>query len=313
MTTDHSKTYRFRDRSICDVCQSEAFDLLADHPFSTGPVASFLTEYYENRVAPQCFGDAQYSVCRCKTCGFIWQKQVLSDDGLEHLYEYWIDAAQSCSKAQSLPMQYSLRITSQVLLANALLNPSGDRNLDALDFGMGWGNWCEIARVFGLNAAGAELSESRVNHGRSRGLDVVSLPLDTRRFDFINTEQVFEHITEPGPVLEMLVAHLKPGGILRIAVPNARRFEKQIEKGTWAPGKDPMHPLEHVNAFDHQSLSAFASNVGLRPVSSARFLKAVWMSGPKRGFFAPSALAALVAGQFIGVSMWFQFGHVTDL
>lgn len=63
---------------------------------------------------------------------------------------------------------------------------------------MGWGDWFQMAQSFGCKAAGMELSEARVSHAQSRGVPAVEWQeLASRRFDFINTEQVFEHVTDP--------------------------------------------------------------------------------------------------------------------
>ena len=44
-------------------------------------------------------------------------------------------------------------------------------------------------------------------------------------FDIINLEQVLEHTQEPFDILTGVSAYLKPGGIVRITVPNLTRVQ----------------------------------------------------------------------------------------
>jgi predicted SAM-dependent methyltransferase len=85
-------------------------------------------------------------------------------------------------------------------------------------------------------------------------------------FDFINTDQVFEHLTHPLQIGEQLVDLLQPGGVLKIFVPDADSTLRQIRAGKWRPSKDALHPLEHVNGFNRRSLERFAGRLGLAPV-----------------------------------------------
>ena len=41
-------------------------------------------------------------------------------------------------------------------------------------------------------------------------------------YDFINTEQVLEHVVDPYSVINLLASLLKDNGILKISVPNAK-------------------------------------------------------------------------------------------
>jgi hypothetical protein len=104
------------------------------------------------------------------------------------------------------------------------------------------------------------------------GLRVVGLDdLPARRFRFINTEQVFEHLTEPRLVLEKLRNALSGDGVIKISVPDAAAALKKIGQGKnfgalSAGDQMPIAPLEHINAFSHDSLVAFGKEFGLKPL-----------------------------------------------
>jgi hypothetical protein len=90
--------------------------------------------------------------------------------------------------------------------------------------------------------------------------------------DFVNTEQVFEHLSDPYEIISILASALRRGGLLKISVPQAPDLEYRLNGFDWnaSPGRRSLltavHPLEHVNCFDARSLIALARRVGLEPV-----------------------------------------------
>jgi SAM-dependent methyltransferase len=84
--------------------------------------------------------------------------------------------------------------------------------------------------------------------------------------DFINAEQVFEHLPEPLAALQNCHRWLKPGGILRIAVPNGSRILSLVEGKKWHFDTMPTIPLEHINTFTPQSLRSFGERNGFRAI-----------------------------------------------
>jgi SAM-dependent methyltransferase len=87
--------------------------------------------------------------------------------------------------------------------------------------------------------------------------------------DFVNTEQVFEHVPAPRELAKRLAASLKPGGILKICVPYGEDIERRIELGEWQAERgsrhslDPVAPLEHINCFKFETLRRLAADLGL--------------------------------------------------
>jgi SAM-dependent methyltransferase len=106
------------------------------------------------------------------------------------------------------------------------------------------------------------------------GIDIIGWSdIPQERFDFINAEQVFEHISDPVPTLKHLVSALKPKGIVRINVPNGWDIERRLAKCDWdAPkgSRDSLNaiaPLEHINCFNKKALVVLAARAGLTLVS----------------------------------------------
>jgi SAM-dependent methyltransferase len=164
---------------------------------------------------------------------------------------------------------------------------------------MGFGTWCYLAKGFGCHAHGTELSQTRIDY--AKGIDVIAWKdIPGYRFDFINTEQVFEHLSEPLEVLGYLRQSLKPNGLIKINVPDGWDLKKRLAAWDWETLKQyqlsetpegeveriktiwdwqppdgdgsensllAVAPLQHINAFHYESLVRMAESVGLKPVA----------------------------------------------
>lgn len=303
-----SRQYRFRRREMCELCGSPDALALYEGSFDEDPVRGFLEQYYRGRLDPGTLSEGRYRVMSCPECGFVWQGDVLQDEGLAALYDQWIDADESKQKARQQDTVARARLAHQVSLLGILLNKA-PTNITAMDFGMGWGNWCAMARAFGVEVFGAELSETRIAEAAASGLRVLDREDWPSEIDVINTEQVFEHVADPTPVLAMLVEHLSPRGLLRISVPDGRRFLRAHGRERWKPGKDAVHPLEHVNAFTHRSLVRFGARCGLRPVPASRFVAAHARAAAWGGAVSARTVLECLNGHLRGVAIWFQKDH----
>ena len=146
-------------------------------------------------------------------------------------------------------------------------------SLSFFDFGMGWSRWALMAKAFGCDSYGTELSQARIEHARAGGITVLTWEqIPEHRFDFINTEQVFEHLPQPLATLKHLVQALKPAGLLKIRVPTAGDIERRLGLMDWTAPKtsknslNPVAPLEHINFYRRTSLLTLAERAGMREV-----------------------------------------------
>jgi hypothetical protein len=107
-------------------------------------------------------------------------------------------------------------------------------------------------------------------HAQASGVKTITWDeVPERSFDFINAEQIFEHIPQPLETLRYLATALKKTGAIRISVPSARGIERRLETMNWdAPRRSrdslmPVAPLEHINCFRRTSLRHMADRAGL--------------------------------------------------
>lgn len=258
----------FISRPDCEVCGSSQKSTLISKPFTAPAIWDFLERYYASRIDREALAGAPYEIARCQQCGFMWQTYILDDQWMEVLYSQWIAAAGSLDKKRQSELAVFANYAREVYTVGRLLGKP-PHLIHVLDYGMGWGYWCLMAKAFGFEAYGIELSQERIDFAARNGIQALDLDdLSDPQFDFINCEQVFEHIPRPLEHLTRLTEVLNPGGIMRIAVPNAARKAASLADPDWRAAKDAFHPLEHINAFTHQSLRELARRAGLHVIPS---------------------------------------------
>lgn len=257
----------FKARDLCPLCDSVDRRCLCEVPFEEPRMAGFLEDFYAGRLPLQSLSGEAYRVFACRKCGFVYQDPILDDEGMQALYERWIDSAQSLRKKQTAGHGLFRQYAGQVrTLARMLPGPPGKRRL--LEFGMGWGYWSRMAQAHGFEVSGYELSRERREHARRMGIVVLDeLPPPGAGFDCIYSSQVFEHLPEPRSTLESLCARLAPGGLVYLRVPDGRGIAAALSRRGWSPGMNAIHPLEHINCFTRRTLIGLAARLGLVPVN----------------------------------------------
>ena len=256
----------FETRSTCPACQSPEVRVRFTSPFDQPPIASFILEYY--KIDPSIL-DGEYQALQCIRCGSYFQAEVGNAALLDQLYSQWVlqvaDPMRDAHYAFDVTHPTKSRDGHEIMTAAAWLG-SRVSDLRTLDFGMGWASWARVAQSLGCDSYGHELSEDRIAFAASHGIK----PFDPRlTYDFINTEQVFEHLTDPLGTAQMLAAVLSPGGILKVSVPSPHGLDRQLDR--LRPGQPevayddilPLQPLEHVNCFSLKGLHALARQSGL--------------------------------------------------
>jgi hypothetical protein len=282
-------------RTQCPGCMSASLNVIYEEPYAGAGVQAYLARHYEGH-ASRTADAGVYALARCNSCSLVFQQQVPDDPLLGEIYNDWVPGTELDREHRNYSLDEYRYLAEQVQFIIQYFGlPPGE--LDALDFGFGWAHWSKMAMGFGCNVWGVELSEERARHGKSVGLRVVGLAdLPARRFRFINTEQVFEHLTEPRLVLEKLRDALSGDGVIKISVPNAAAALKKIGQGknfgALSPDDQmPIAPLEHINAFSHESLVAFGKEFGLKPLRP----KLYRLYNSASGLLQPKNLARVIA------------------
>ena len=133
--------------------------------------------------------------------------------------------------------------------------PAGARRM--LDIGSGMGGYLQAGRRLGMDVLGYEPSAPHSRIAR----DVFALDVRAEyftstdeRFDLILLSHVIEHIFEPAPFLEAVVASLAPGGRLLLVTPNAAALSASVTGSRW-----PMLvPDDHVTMLTPDAMRRIA-------------------------------------------------------
>lgn len=258
------------ERTECPVCRCDAPDPFLALPYSRGPISEYLRSHYEARLDPLRLGGWSYELVDCPGCTLVFQRWAPAPSALRELYGGMQDRDRervSAVRGIDVRVRYSYDI-------ERLIRYSGRSPADVsvLDFGAGTGLWLDMAAAMGCRTEAVELSDAAARDLASTGHRVVNLDeLAAGSYDYVEAEQVFEHLVDPGSVVAGLVEALRPGGILRISVPNGTGIRGRIHRGDWSAPKgtarslEPVAPLEHLNCFNHRSLVELARGSGLVP------------------------------------------------
>ncbi|WP_372826909.1 class I SAM-dependent methyltransferase [Polaromonas sp.] len=115
-----------------------------------------------------------------------------------------------------------------------------------IDVGCGNGNTLKTAQQLGWRTLGIELDAHAVKAARAQGLLVIQGGYDELRSlagqaDCLMCSHVLEHVQEPLEMLRLLLAALKPRGVLLLSTPNASSYLRDFYGENWRGLEAPRH------------------------------------------------------------------------
>jgi SAM-dependent methyltransferase len=182
-----------------------------------------------------------------------------------------------------------------------------------LDVGSGPGHLLEAARRRGWDVVGLEPDPSSAESSRALfGIDPAAREwragaVEDGSFDAVVLHHVLEHLPDPPAALEAARRALRPGGVLHVAVPNARTVDRLLDRGST---EEIFDPPRHLWVFSDRTLPPLVRRAGLdvvrsRPqVSNAlgRFVSSDGASGPAGGGRGGQSLRARALRAAAGVA-----------
>lgn len=161
--------------------------------------------------------DAPYNLCRCQTCGLVFDNPRPTLEALVKFYsrpgkyDSWVEAEAPRGRLWKRRLKKLLKHASRGNL---------------LDVGAGTGQFLNLAKPFFNLVTGTEVSESALRIAKQKynlelaqgQVEECDLPRDG--FDTITLFHVLEHVPDPGETIARCIELLNFGGILLICVPN---------------------------------------------------------------------------------------------
>jgi SAM-dependent methyltransferase len=203
-----------------------------------------------------------FPIGRCRRCGLVRTLGAGDDGGAQ--YPPFDQRETAVVRAMRFAVAQLLR---ERLALVRRLRPAGR----LLDFGCGSGSFARLAAHGGYDVVGLEPFSLGRPH-EEPGLRLVRAPLEESRpslgrFDVITLWQVLEHVRDPGRLLETLLEHLEPAGVLVVSVPNFASWQSRVFGAGWFH----LDPPRHISHFDHATLRALVDRLGLEVLSERTF------------------------------------------
>jgi 2-polyprenyl-3-methyl-5-hydroxy-6-metoxy-1,4-benzoquinol methylase len=270
-----SKEY-FIERDCCPCCKSDIHNQLYSCVFTDPHIKNYLIEFYSSqgfKIDTDLLENVDFILDECLNCGVVYQRIIPNRYLMKKLYEEWLNPETEfvCWK-NNLDLDYFCYFANELMTIVAFFNKKPSK-LTFLDFAMGWGMWSQMAKAFGCEVYGSELSEPKIEYAKSQGIKIIRWEeIPDHEFDFINNEQVFEHIPEPLETLCHLRSSLKPEGIIKIAVPDGNDIKRRLKTFDWKATRrtrnslNAVSPLEHINCYSHKAIIRMAAQAELERV-----------------------------------------------
>jgi 2-polyprenyl-3-methyl-5-hydroxy-6-metoxy-1,4-benzoquinol methylase len=191
-------------------------------------------ELLTSRACPTCGADEaplelekdHMRIVRCRTCDLVYVNPTFDESHYKSVYasQAYQDIVRDLG-INSHDYRVSRFGTERVGMMSQFLRVPAGRAPRLLDVGCSTGFVVEAARTQGWEAVGIDLNPSAIEYGRSRGLDVRTVSLESAgfergTFDAVALFDVLEHLLDPGRTLRASIDLLAPDGILFLYVPN---------------------------------------------------------------------------------------------
>ncbi len=247
-------------RSACPWCGSDKLEAVAECPYREEPLVSLFRDTLEAAVETEVF-----VAMECADCGVIFQRDILPSDAHVDMYEAW--------QYRDTEIETVLFYMQELLMIRSHF-PRTPGEVTVFDYGMGWGKFCEVARTLDFDVVGFDINRHKRAHASGRGIRVIDEldAIDAGSVDFVNLEQVLEHVAEPAVLVRELASKLGPGGVMKISVPHrSRNLAQRLSRVGSTRAANlygelmELWPLSHINSFTRGSLKRVLGPA-LRPV-----------------------------------------------
>jgi len=240
-----------------------------------------LRERHKTELLDERFANVDFDLRNCSKCHLIYQRFAPDPILAREIYAEWIDGDGDQPPDRKVQIENYNRVVMEArALVTMLLRHQGKtspQELKVLDFGTGWARFALAMKAYGCDVYVQDLSPARLANASANGLKTIDAEdIPGARFDYINTEQVVEHLPDPRAAVRQLSEGLGRRGVLKVSVPYAAWLERGPVRIDWSTkeggryGPKPIEPLQHLNYFRSPSLLVLAQRLGLRELKLSK-------------------------------------------
>ena len=278
---------KLKERKKCPFCYSNKNITLYKLSYNNIKLKTFIKIYYKNLIPHKLLKKYYYVLNECCVCHGIFQKFVPDKKFSKNLYEKFIDSQLSFNKKIRMNIKNFKNYMHEAELITSLLKKN-PREISIFEFGSGWGFWSRFMTACNFNVLSCEISKERISFAKKFGIKTIKdLKKIKGKFDFIYSDQVFEHLDDPKKMLLKLYKLLRPNGYINLKFPSAFKFKNKI-KIKYYPKKDAAHPLEHINIYNKECIENMIKNTRLK--ITTKIFKNNFFSEIKNKFFFQNIL-----------------------
>jgi CMP-N-acetylneuraminic acid synthetase/2-polyprenyl-3-methyl-5-hydroxy-6-metoxy-1,4-benzoquinol methylase len=224
-------------------------------------------ELLTSRPCPTCGGtEATFEmdkdhmrIVRCVSCDLVYVNPTFDETHYQSVYASpaYQDIVRDLG-IKSHEYRVSRFGTERVGMMSELLRVPDGRAPRFLDVGCSTGFVVEAAKTAGWEAIGIDLNPSAIEYGRSRGLDLRTVALESAdfapgSFDAVGLFDVVEHLLDPARTVTTAVNLLAPGGILFLYVPNYDSASRLL----MGANAHFIWPTHHLNYYTPSTIRDF--------------------------------------------------------
>lgn len=215
----------------------------------------------------------QLDIYKCNNCDLTFTNPLLNgeeeDTGKENSSITEKEFYEGILKNHDLQINIAKR--KAPLMLKEYTKIMGQKPLSILEVGCGTGQYSDAWDTLNVKWLGVEINKLMLDFCQKHNKNVITFEKFSQsetKFDVIFLSQVLEHILDPTPFLNLLVARLNDGGILHIDVPNHDGLISNIRKiSLFKKEYGFIQPNHHLIAYNQKSLSTLISNIGLKTIN----------------------------------------------
>ena len=230
--------------------------------------------------------DTEFSIKKCKDCSFVLVNPRFRKDIYDLIYneakvdqnsmKEWIRKEGDLKHLYNTHHKWSaarILMRSISYLYHRFEKPKNENQtqIRLLDCGCGFGHLLDLCKVFEIDAVGVDIDLYRIQHCKSKGLNVCrpdELGAE-QKFDIVVSTSVIEHINDLNEYLQYISERLEIGGYLHLTGLNPKIINKEKKTGKYRL----VMPLEHVNYFTPNSLDILVGKYNLKRVKKSNLFQ----------------------------------------